>query len=338
MQAGVTGLLRDGGRVVGVRCATPGGARELRGDLVLACDGRGSLARSEAGLTVREYAVPFDVWWFRAARAGDAGYEFIPRTAPGQALILIPRPGYFQIAYLIPKGRDAELRAIGLDAFRAALASIAPEVDPGAITSWDDGKLLDVKRNRLRRWYVDGMLCIGDAAHAMSPAGGVGINLAVQDAVAAARMLAEPLRRHQVSTHHLAAVQRRRTLPTSATQLQRLLHRRVLAPVLQGRDASPPRWLLAAAERFPRLTVVPARVIGVGVLPERAPDLARRPTDTPVEADHRLVVHVGWLAAVDEPVDPSRRPLQIGEHAIRLRACEVVDVDLDGHGDLPGTR
>jgi 2-polyprenyl-6-methoxyphenol hydroxylase-like FAD-dependent oxidoreductase len=278
MRHDVTGLLREGGRVTGVRYTSPDGDGELRADLVVGCDGRTSAVRRDAGLPIREYPVPFDVWWFRMPRDHQAQFSLIPRTKPGRALIMIPREGYFQIAYLIPKGSDAELRARGLDAFHAELAELIPESSPEAITSWDDVKMLDVKLDRLRRWHSDGVLCIGDAAHAMSPVGGVGINLAIADAVAAAGVLAQPLRTGQVTDKELASVRRRRIVPTVATQtVQRILHRVVLAAVLQGREAArPPAALLKLLERFPQLTVIPAYLVGVGLLPQSAPEFARR--------------------------------------------------------------
>ncbi|WP_123029206.1 FAD-dependent oxidoreductase [Mycolicibacterium stellerae] len=278
MQHDVTGLLRDGDRVTGVRFTSPDGAGELRADLVVGCDGRTSAVRRDAGLPIRDYPVPFDVWWFRMPRDQQAQFSLIPRTRPGRALIMIPREGYYQIAYLIPKGSDAALRARGLDAFHRELCEMIPESSPEAITSWDDVKMLDVRLDRLRRWHRDGMLCIGDAAHAMSPVGGVGINLAIADAVAAAGYLAEPLRTRRLTAKHLAAVRRRRILPTVATQtIQRVLHRVALTAVLQGRQAArPPDAVLRTVQRFPALTAVPAYVVGVGLLPQHAPDFARR--------------------------------------------------------------
>ena len=278
MRHDVTGLLREGGRVTGVRYTSPDGDGELRADLVVGCDGRTSVVRRDTGLPIREYPVPFDVWWFRMPRDHQAQFSLIPRTKPGRALIMIPREGYFQIAYLIPKGSDAELRARGLDAFHAELAELIPESSPEAITSWDDVKMLDVKLDRLRRWHSDGVLYIGDAAHAMSPVGGVGINLAIADAVAAAGLLAQPLRTGHVTDKQLASVRRRRIVPTIATQsVQRILHRVVLAAVLQGREAArPPAALLKLLERFPQLTVIPAYLVGVGLLPQSTPEFARR--------------------------------------------------------------
>ena len=273
----VTGLLRDGGRVSGVRYRAPDGDGELTAQLTVACDGRGSILRSESGLPVREFPVPFDVLWFRLPRDTDGQYSLIPRTAPGKLAIVIPREGYFQIAYLIVKGSDPQLRARGLDAFKSDLKSLIPEAEVDTLCSWDDVKLLDVRLNRLKRWHTDGLLCIGDAAHAMSPVGGVGVNLAVQDAVGAATLLADPLRAGTVRSRDLAAVQRRRMPPAVLTQgLQRILHRRAVLRLLNGGDVQPPAALARLVRRLPWLTGIPAYVIGVGVRPEHAPDFARR--------------------------------------------------------------
>ena len=277
MEHEVTGLLREGDRVAGVRYRGPDGEDELTADLTVACDGRTSTVRSESGLPIREWPVPFDVWWFRLPRDADAEYSLVPRTAPGQLLIMIPREGYFQMAYLIPKGSDERLRARGLEVFRDEVAALAPEAETSHLKSFDDVKLLDVKLNRLKRWHTDGLLCIGDAAHAMSPMGGVGINIAVQDAVGAATLLAEPLRRRNVMEADLMAVRRRRLPAAAVTQaLQRLMHRRLVVPVFAGADGQPPRVFVALLQKLPRLAAVPARVIGVGVRPERAPAFARR--------------------------------------------------------------
>lgn len=277
MQTEVTGLLRDGERITGVRYTSPDGAGELHAELTVACDGRTSLVRREAGLSTRDYPVPFDVWWFRLPRTEDGQYSLIPRTAPGRALIMIPRTGYFQVAYLIPKGSDRQLRARGLDAFHAELAELIPEADTATLTSWDDVKHLDVQLNHLRRWHREGLLCIGDAAHAMSPVGGVGINVAIQDAAAAARLLYQPLREHRVGESDLAAVQRRRRLPTAITQgLQRILHRQVMAPVMAGAGIAPPGTLVRIVRRFPQLTAIPAYLVGTGVRPEHVAVPARR--------------------------------------------------------------
>lgn len=277
MSTEVTGLLRDGDRVTGVRYRGPDGEGELTADLTVACDGRTSTVRRESGLPVREWPVPFDVWWFRLPRDADAEYSLVPRIEPGRVLIMIPREGYFQIAYMIPKGSDERLRARGLGILRDEVAALVPEADASNLTSWDDVKLLDVKLNRLKRWHTDGLLCIGDAAHAMSPMGGVGINIAVQDAVGAATLLAEPLRRRNVTEADLGRVHRRRLPPAAITQaLQRIMHRRLVVPVFAGADGNPPAAFVAVLEKLPWLAAIPAQIIGVGIRPERAPAFARR--------------------------------------------------------------
>jgi 2-polyprenyl-6-methoxyphenol hydroxylase-like FAD-dependent oxidoreductase len=280
MRTEVTGLLREGDRVTGVRYQSPTGPGELRAELTVACDGRWSIAPQEARLKTREYPVNFDVWWFRLPYDGAAEFTLVPRVGHAKALLLIPRRGYFQIPYLGPKGTDSQLRARGIEAFRRDVAELLPEAADSvdALKSLDDVKHLDVRVNRLRRWHTDGLLCIGDAAHAMSPVGGVGINLAVQDAVAAATLLAEPLLQHRVTGRDLAAVHRRRLLPTAVTQaVQRVLHRQVIEPILRGEDptqsAAP---LFGLLNRLPWLTAVPAFFVGVGVRPEHAPAFARR--------------------------------------------------------------
>ena len=285
MQTEVTGLVRTGGRVRGVEYRTGDGhTGELLADLVVACDGRWSAVRQAAHLEPREFRVPIDVWWFRLPRTPeDDPSALTPRAAPGRFAVIIPRRDYLQIAYVARKGTDPQLRARGIESFRRDVAELIPDAADRveALASMDDVKHLDVRLNRLTRWHQDGLLCIGDAAHAMSPVGGVGINLAVQDAVAAATLLAGPLRRGAPTPGELAAVRNRRIVATVLVQaLQRILHRQVIVPILEGRRAGPPRPVLAAVRRVPALTRVTAALVGVGFRPEHAPDFAvRRPRD-----------------------------------------------------------
>jgi 2-polyprenyl-6-methoxyphenol hydroxylase-like FAD-dependent oxidoreductase len=279
MNTEMTGLIREGGRVAGIVYKTAEGAEgELRADLVLAADGRWSLARREAGLRPKEYDCPFDVWWFRLSRRGDEGQGMLtPRMRNRRFAVPLPRTGYFQIAYLAPKGAD--LRTEGIEAFRANVTEVCPEFTDRVheLKTMDDVKFLDVRLNLLHTWHLDGLLCIGDAAHAMSPVGGVGINLAVQDAVATATLLAEPLRRGRPTPAELAKVRSRRLLPTMLVQgLQRILHRAVMRPVMAGKRNGPPPVMIKLFARFPRLSYVPARLLGLGFRPEHAPTFARR--------------------------------------------------------------
>ncbi|WP_307484022.1 FAD-dependent oxidoreductase [Microbacterium trichothecenolyticum] len=279
----VTGVLRGGDRVNGVTFRSPDGEGEVRADLTVAADGRWSVVRRALDLPLREFPVPFDVWWFRVTTDRPLAEALLPRIRRGRIGIAIPRRGYVQVAWIGRKGTDAALRAAGIDALRAQVSELLPELaeDVHTIASMDDVKHLDVRVDRLRRWHANGVLCIGDAAHAMSPAGGVGINLAIQDAVATARLLAKPLRRGALagprSGRVLARVQRRRRFPTVVIQMaQRVVHARVIAPVLRGAtDAVLPRFAGVLLRRLPLLSAVPAFVIGVGTRPERAPRWAR---------------------------------------------------------------
>jgi 2-polyprenyl-6-methoxyphenol hydroxylase-like FAD-dependent oxidoreductase len=226
--------------------------------------------------------VPFDTWWFRLPRRLEERDEppaLVPRLAGREILLSFPRTDYFQVAYFNRKGMDATLRAEGIERFRERIARLRPDFADrlDALTSTDTLHHLDVKLNRLHRWHRQGLLLIGDAAHAMSPAGGVGINLAVQDAVAAAAILAEPLREHRVTSADLARVQRRRWWPTVVIQqAQRGLHRLLFVPALQGTAPAAVRVVSAVVRRLPQLSRVPAQLIAFGPLPEHAPPFARR--------------------------------------------------------------
>lgn len=263
-------VIREGDRVRGVRADTPDGPLEIRSDLVLAADGRHSTMRRAVGLPVSASAAPMDVLWFRLAREPGETMSFL-HTGRGFVLITIDRGSYWQIAYVIPQGQYDAVREEGLDRLRADVASVHPPFGDRVrreIRDWDDVKLLGVRVDRLRTWYRPGLLCIGDAAHAMSPAGGVGINLAVQDAVAAARMLGPVLRAGRVpSPQELARVQRRRELPVRAVQTAQVHMLADLYP--KDRRSTVERPLAARlVRRFPFLTRWTARFIGVGLRPE----------------------------------------------------------------------
>ncbi|GAA1908887.1 FAD-dependent oxidoreductase [Streptantibioticus ferralitis] len=283
MNTTATGLIREGGKVVGVRYRTRDGEEgEIRATLTVAADGRHSALRQHAGLVPQEFPVPFDTWWFRLPRhAAEQAQEprLIPAFRVGEFALSITRNDYFQIAYFTTKGSDTRLRAEGIERFQARIADLLPQyadrVDQ--LPSMDDVHLLDVRLNRLRRWYDNGLLLIGDAAHAMSPAGGVGINLAVQDAVAAATLLAEPLCQGRLTTADLAKVQRRRWRPMVILQrVQMMLHNGFFAPVLTGRRVGPPTSVVLATRYLPGFRQLPSRLVALGPRPEHAPAFARR--------------------------------------------------------------
>jgi 2-polyprenyl-6-methoxyphenol hydroxylase-like FAD-dependent oxidoreductase len=220
-----------------------------------------------------------DVWWFRLPRNADDPHGLAGVLGAGHACIAIDRGDYFQIAYVIPKGRDAELRAQGIEALHRGVVTLVPWLAGRveAVTSFDQVKLLDVQLNRLRRWYTDGLLLIGDAAHAMSPVGGVGINLAVADAVATAGMLAGPLRAGAVSTRQLARVQARRWLPAALIQsVQRVIHTRVIAVAVSAGQPVKPPLLVRIANKVTALRTAAGYAVAIGPLPEHVPEFARR--------------------------------------------------------------
>lgn len=281
MNAEATGVLRRGARVRGVTVRVDGHLEELPADLVIAADGRWSAIRRAAGLPVVSSRVPIDVWWFRVPGSSPLVDSVLPVSTANRMFVAIPRVGYVQMAAIIPKGADAPLRALGIDSLRAAVGAAFPPLARAVETlRWDDVKLLDVHVDRLRRWSTPGLLCIGDAAHAMSPVGGVGVNLAVQDGVAAATMLADALRTGASTDRLLPRVQRRRAPAAFLTQwVQRAMHR-VIQRVVGGEAAfALPRPVARIVHAFPALTVIPARILAVGVRPEHAPAVARRTAD-----------------------------------------------------------
>ena len=278
----MTSLIWDDDRVVGVRAQTLEGEIALRAPLVVAADGRWSKARDEAQLAMRELRSTIDVWWFRIDTEVQLADSIAPRSnggnESGNVFVAIPRDGHVQMARLIPKGEDTRFREQGIGSLRQAVAETFPALaDDVEALEMDDVKLLDVRRNEARRWFVDGLLCIGDSVHAMSPLGGVGVNLAVQDGVATARLLAEALRSGDVHTRDLRRVQRRRMPTTKAVELlQGGIHRMIEPVVHNGGVIRPPAPVLWLLRTFPALTVIPARILGMGVTAEHAPDFARR--------------------------------------------------------------
>lgn len=271
MQANVTGLLEEADRVVGVRGKTPDGDFEVQADLVIAADGRHSVLRDAAALKVKHLGAPMDVLWMKLPKLPTDPAQPRGRIQPGNLFVMLDREAYWQCALVIPKGGYDRIRAEGLSALRARIARVEPMVAArlGAIQGWDDVKLLTVAVDRLSAWAREGLLCIGDAAHAMSPIGGVGINLAVQDAVAAARMLGPSLKFGAVTLRDLQAVQKRRRLPTLVTQWGQIrIQKRFLAKVLEARQAVSVPIVARLLRRFPLLRRIPARVIGIGVRAE----------------------------------------------------------------------
>jgi len=278
MRAEVADLIVEGNTIAGVKVKTPDGDIEVRATLVVGCDGRKSIVRELADLKVESLGAPIDVLWFRLTRKPSDPTQVLGRFVPGKVMVMLNRDEYWQCAFVIRKGAFDEIKHLGLEAFRSDIASIAPFLKDRLheLTDWEPIKLLTVLVDRLRKWYRPGLLCIGDAAHAMSPVGGVGINLAIQDAVATSNILARPLAANYVSLSHLQKVQWRREFPTRVTQrAQVIVQEKILSTVLGTRQNFRPPWFIRLFKTFPMLRRIPARLIGLGVRPEhvKTPDV-----------------------------------------------------------------
>ena len=277
-RAEVVDLLEDGGRIVGVRATTPQGPIEIRADLVVGADGRHSIVRERAGLEIENLGAPMDVLWFRLSRRPNDSGQTLGRIVNGKIMVMLNREDYYQCGFLIRKGGIEQVKQRGLESFRQEIVSMAPFLSDrvGELKDWEDIKLLTVVVDRLRKWYRPGLLCIGDAAHAMSPIGGVGINLAIQDAVAAANILAERLARGTATVVDLQRVQLRREFPTRMTQgMQVFMQNQVIERVLGGSQIKLP-WPLKLFNRWPFLRRIPARVIGIGFRAEHVRTVSRK--------------------------------------------------------------
>jgi 2-polyprenyl-6-methoxyphenol hydroxylase-like FAD-dependent oxidoreductase len=271
MKAEAKELIEENGRITGLRADTPDGPLAIRADLVVGCDGRHSTVREQSGLKSDDYGAPMDVLWFRITHKNSDETDAFGHVEAGKMLVMLNRGDYWQCAYVIPKGGIEEVKAKGLDAFRDSVVQMSPFVADriGELKSWDDIKLLSVAVDRLQKWWRPGLLCIGDAAHAMSPIGGVGINMAVQDAVAAANRLAAPLKAGKVTEDDLRAIQKRRTLPVRFTQwLQLTIQKRLISRVLASQQRPKPPLLFKLFGMFPFLRRVPARLLAIGIRPE----------------------------------------------------------------------
>ena len=279
MQAEATELIEENGRIVGLTARTPEGALTIRADLVVGCDGRHSIMREKADLKGDDYGAPMDVLWFRVSHNDGDRADTFGHIEAGRLMVMFDRGDYWQCAYVIPKGGIERVKSEGLEAFRGRVVEMSPFLSDrvGELKTWDDVKLLSVTVDRLRKWWRPGLICIGDAAHAMSPIGGVGINMAVQDAVAAANRLAGPLRAGRVTDEDLQAIEERRTLPMRFTQwLQLTIQRRMISRVLKAQERPKPAPFFKLFNSFPVLRRIPARLIGIGIRPEhvRTPEAA----------------------------------------------------------------
>jgi len=281
MEAEVSGLIEGNGIVIGVRAKTRQGILEIRTSLVVGADGRHSVVRKSAGLKVVDFGSPMDVMWMRISRRPDDRGQTFGHVDRGRILVLLNRETYWQVAYVIPKGEADRIRERGLASFREEIGRFEPFLRSRLqeLQEWTDISLLTVVVDRLSQWSRPGLLCIGDAAHAMSPIGGVGINLAIQDAVATANILGPILLHREPSAHELDAVQRRRSFPTRATQrLQLAIQNNIIRRVLGKGEPLTLPWPLKLLRRWPLLRRLPARVVGVGFRPEhvRTPDAGRK--------------------------------------------------------------
>jgi 2-polyprenyl-6-methoxyphenol hydroxylase-like FAD-dependent oxidoreductase len=271
MQAEATDLIEENGRIAGLIAKTPDGALTIRAELTVGCDGRHSTAREKAGFNSDDYGAPMDVLWFRVSRKASDSTDTFGHIEAGRLMVMLDRGDYWQCAYVIPKGGIERVKSEGLEVFRQRVVEMSPFLSDrvAELRTWDDVKLLSVTVDRLQKWWRPGLICIGDAAHAMSPIGGVGINMAVQDAVAAANRLAGPLSTGKVTDEDLQAIQERRTLPMRFTQwLQLTIQRRVVSRVLASQERPKPPQVFKLFNTFPILRRIPARLIGVGIRPE----------------------------------------------------------------------
>ena len=278
MGAEATDLIEQTDRVAGVRVKTPDGELTVEADLVVGCDGRHSTIREKAGLQSDDYGAPMDALWFRVTRRDSDGADVFGHVQAGALLVMLDRGDYWQCAYVIPKGGIDRVKADGIEAFRSRVVALSPFLADrvGELKSFDDIKLLSVMVNRLRQWWRPGLICIGDAAHAMSPIGGVGINIAVQDAVAAANRLAAPLKAGTMTGDHLQAIQARRDFPARMTQkIQLTMQNRIIGPALRATREPKPPLLFKLFDAFPVLRRIPARLLAIGIQPEhvQTPDI-----------------------------------------------------------------
>jgi 2-polyprenyl-6-methoxyphenol hydroxylase-like FAD-dependent oxidoreductase len=287
METEVIGLIEEQGRIVGIRGDTRAGPVEVRADLVVGADGRNSAVRDRSGLMVEEVGAPMDVFWMRLSKRAEDP-DLIAYSDRGSAIVLLDRGSYWQCGFSVPKGAAEKMQGRSIEEFRAAIVQLAPFLQDRVVElrSWNDVKLLTVRVDRLQQWYRPGLLCIGDAAHAMSPVGGVGINLAIQDAVAAANVLAGPLREGTVSTADLAKIQRRREFPTRLTQHVQALIRQQVGDSLDPSGSRRLPLIVRVLERTTLLRRMRTRFLGIGVRPEhvKTPDILRAHIARPMTA------------------------------------------------------